>query len=228
MAYTKDGIIFPRCTAIIGECNPKNWGPQWGANCVVQWIKENISCSSDDMCDEFYSCTPSDLDKARFEFRNVSQIALDIGSEVHNAVEKHLQGKEYALTSKQAENGFQAFLEWEKEVDLKPSALEFTVWGDRWAGTLDMVCKLNGKIYVVDFKTSKRFYLSEMGAQIAAYRSAIKLTVDGCGILRLDKETGIPEWKDFSKRYLSDLAVFNAMVDLYYLRHPRIRKRFKA
>ena len=82
----------------------------------------------------------------------------------------------------------------------------------------------DGKKYVIDWKSSKAIYASDYGPQIAAYRSTFD-DVEGCGILRLDKLTGEPEWKDFSKRYESDLNIFNKMVELYFARHPIIAKK---
>jgi len=225
MAYIRNGITLPRCTDIISDSTNKSGGlVQWSANCVVEWIRNNSFIV---LNQEKFVVSEDDLNKARFAYKTVSQTALDVGSEVHHAIEMHLQHKDYTLTSKQAENGFQAFLEWAKDVELKPISLEQTVFGDRWAGTCDFYGYYKGELYVIDWKTSKAFYLETMGAQIAAYRSCFPEAV-GCGVLRLDKETGLPEWKDFSKRYESDLAVFNGMVSLYYLRHKQIRKRFEG
>ena len=130
------------------------------------------------------------------------------------------------LTPEQKEKvlaGFVAFLEWKDEHQLFPLALEETVYGDGWAGTLDYRGMFDGKQYVIDWKSSKAIYPDSMGPQIAAYKSTFN-DVEGCGILRLDKETGLPEWKDFSKRYEKDLKIFNAMATLYMIRHPRIAK----
>jgi hypothetical protein len=116
------------------------------------------------------------------------------------------------------------------------------VYGNGWAGTLDFVGYLNGKLYVIDFKTNKGKVYKEAHYQVAAYRSCVVLVEqdrytdgsyarseteirpEGCGVLRLDKETGMPEWKDTSKTYLQDLEVFNNMVTLYFSKHPRIAK----
>jgi len=220
--YEKDGEKFASVTTIISDCTNKSDGLiQWAANQTIAWIRENAAPLEDG-----YWIPDENLDKARFNFKKTSQTALDVGSNVHNAIERHLKGEPYTLVSPEAKRAFEAFLAWEKEIDLKPISLEQTVWGDRWAGTLDMVCMLNGKKYVVDFKTSKAFYMTEMGAQVAAYRSRIP-EAEGSGILRLDKETGMPEFKDFSARYNRDLDVFEKMVELYLLKHPRIAKRFK-
>jgi len=239
--YEKEGIKYPRCTQIIGDCTDKSGALiQWGANCVVEWIRENSDAIEyeDAFGERFYAVTDEDLNKARFAYKTVSDKALDVGSEVHNAIEEVLKiqllqiKQKYGgqlipeLSCEQAQNAYNAFLDWAQEHKLRPIELEKTVYGSRWAGTLDIVCEYDNKIFVIDWKTSKRFYMSEMGAQIAAYRSCVP-EAEGCGILRLDKTTGQPEFKDFSKRYESDLRVFNAMVELYYLRHPRIRKRFE-
>ena len=227
--YEKDGITYPRCTEVIKDCsNNSDALIQWAANQTVGWIRENAA-----PIEGGYWIPDENLDKARFNFRETSQIALDVGSEVHNAIEKHLQGKPFDLTSEQAKNAFAAYLEWKEGVELVAIALEETVWGKRWAGTLDFLGYYKGKLYVIDWKTSKAFY-PEMRYQVAAYRDAMTKDAlsedaipEGCGVLMLNKETGMPTFKDTSKTYEKDLEVFNKMVELYLLKHPRIAKRFK-
>lgn len=124
--------------------------------------------------------------------------------------------------SPQAANAFGAFLQWADDNQLEPISAEKTVYGDCWAGTLDLECTLNGTHTVIDFKTSKAFY-PEYRPQIAAYRSATPAKASG--ILRLDKETGIPEYKDFSKSYKKDIREFELALELYMHRHPRIAKK---
>lgn len=228
--YDKEGRKFPSVTTVISDCtNSSGALVQWSANQTVEWIRQN--CKKEEPIGTttlplHFKVYEDDLDKARFEFRKVSQKALNIGSEVHNAIEKHLQGLDYALTTKKAKKAFQAFLDWENEVNLKPIKLEHTVFGNKWAGTLDFEGYYKGKKYVIDWKTSKAFY-KEMDYQAAAYRGASSKDVEGCGILRLDKEFGFPTFKDTSKSYVQDLKVFNCMVELFFERHPLIRKKFK-
>jgi hypothetical protein len=223
VSYEKDGIKYPRCTDIISDCTNKSDGLiQWAANQVVEWIRENTTSQLMGM----YLINDDDLEQARYNFKETSQTALDVGSEVHNAIEKHLKGECYTLTSDQAKNGFEAFLQWQEVNKLIPEALELTMYSKRWAGTLDFVGTFNGKKYVIDWKTSKAFY-PEMRYQVAAYRS-VAGAVDGCGVLMLNKETGMPTFKDTSKTYKKDLQVFNKMLELYFLKHPRIAKRFEG
>jgi len=245
--YERNGVKYPRCTEIISDCTNKSGGLiQWSANQVVEWIQENCERSQCDACgyiEKPYTIRVDndELNQARFAYKDTSDIAKGVGSKVHATIEAYLKreiarnidgeahfdltNSTYTKLNRQGMHSFYAFNSWYKENDVKPLALEQTVWGDRWAGTLDMVCMLNGKKYIVDFKTSKKFYLTEHGCQIAAYRSCIP-DAEGNGILRLDKETGLPEWKDFSKRYERDLAVWEAMVSLYFLKHPRVAARF--
>ena len=65
----------------------------------------------------------------------------------------------------------------------------------------------------------------EMRYQVAGYRSAVG-DCEGCGILRLDKESGLPEWVDTSDTYEDDLSVFNILTDLWWARQPKKRNLF--
>ena len=262
--YDIDEYKYPSVTTIIGDCTDKSGAlTQWGSNECVAWIRENCPRVFDVMesshgifdIDDLY-VTEQDLNDARFAYKTVSKEALDVGTEVHNAIEDYLKSGNRRYTqedNEQVDNAFNAFIDWSKEVDLKPIALEKTVYGNGWAGTMDFLGYMNDKLYVIDYKTSKAFY-PEMRYQVAAYRSAVeaeasqdaqnnvidgyggiscvaydnefdRLNPQGCGVLRLDKTTGIPEFKDTSKSYESDLKIFNCMVDLYFARHPIIRKK---
>ena len=247
--YKKDGLQFPSFTTIISDCENKGDAlTQWAANQAVEWIREN--CEFQDVTTPegpayrgAFIVDDDQLNTARFAFKQTSKTALDVGSEVHGAIEAYLKREiarkhdgdghfditdpVYAKLSKQAMNSFNAFNAWYKEHNVKPIALEHTVYGNGCAGTLDFLGYFNDKLYVIDWKSSKAHYKS-MAYQVAAYRDACRKQeherVEGCGVLRLDKETGIPDFKDTSKTYLNDLRVFNAMVNLYFTKHPRIAK----
>lgn len=201
---------------------------------VVESIKANCPkpprgnyLSGDDFC-----VSEEDLDNARFNFREVSKTALDVGSKVHQAIEDYFNlGKEPINPAPQVLSAFVAFLEWVDEHDVKCDDAELTVTDGKSAGTLDFVGDIDDYRTVVDFKSSKAIY-PEYRYQIAAYRYMFnlqypELKAKQCGILRLDKETGYPEYKDTSKTYKPDLNVYHKMVELYYARHPRLRKGAK-
>jgi hypothetical protein len=221
-SYQDGDLKKPSVTTIIGDCSDKS-GPltQWAANCVVKWIEENSY--KDVQKDEVYFVIKEAvLEAARTNYKTVSQTALDVGSMVHGAIETYLTtGAMLETENEQAAAGFKAFIDWAAEHELKTHHCELQVLSKYWGGTMDWLGMLNGKLTVIDFKTSKAIY-PEYRYQIAAYRSVVG--AEASGILRLDKETGLPEYKDFSKTYEADLAVFNAMVNLYFLRHPRVAK----
>jgi hypothetical protein len=136
-----------------------------------------------------------------------------------------MTGKEPINPSDQVMSGFLAFLEWLGAHKVQSLDAERTVYGYDWAGTLDLYCKFDGKLYVIDYKSSKAIY-DEMRYQVAGYRSAVG-DCEGCGILRLDKETGYPEWVDTSNTYDEDLSVFNLLTHLWWARNPKKHKLFK-
>ena len=69
-----------------------------------------------------------------------------------------------------------------------------------------------------------------MRIQTAAYRGgweSQKHKVEGHGCVRLDKESGLPYFKDYSKFFEADWKEFLLSKDLYFARHPMIRKQFE-
>ncbi len=211
--YTIDGTEFPSVTTILEILDKSDALIPWAVRCAVEYVRENMSDESD---------LESVLQKAVFEWRSVKDKAADIGTQIHDAIEQWIKyGTK--LTSHPSPNvmqGFAAFLQWEKEHSVKWLHSESKIVNhDRgYAGTLDAICEYEGRKMVIDFKSSKGFY-DTFGMQIAAYKFAAEAMghpTDGCGILRLDKTTGLPEFKDYTKRYPQDLAAFLSLLGFYY------------
>ena len=216
-------IEVASCTTIISDASDKSGAlSMWASNSCRDWIEENCKCE----LQEGYCVIDADLEQARFHFKTLSKQALDDGSAVHHAIEKHLKGKKVPKhENKQIENAFNAFLKFLDEHEVKTADIEMEIWDEnkRWAGTLDWEGELDGKYTVLDWKTSKALY-KENHYQVAAYRST-EPEVESCGIVRLDKESGEFQLKLTDKSYEQDLVIFNNMVELYYSRHPRNKKR---
>lgn len=84
-------------TEILSDCTDKSGAlTQWSANMVVEWIKQNVPQRMVDKEEGlFFAVFEDELNNARFNFRDVSKKALDIGSAVHEAIEYWLKtGKE--------------------------------------------------------------------------------------------------------------------------------------
>lgn len=227
--YEHNGFSKPSVTEIIGDCNDKsNALLPWATKAVCDHIRLNCEGEIDPPSGKmFYEVWDSELDGAQKNYRDISQTALDVGTDVHTAVEVWLKyGKEPKNPRPEVLAGFVAFIEFYDEHNMDPieGGLEMKVHGKYYGGTLDYYGMFDGSIYVIDFKTSKNHYIHEHGPQIAAYRSAVKTPCDGCGVLRLDKTTGYPDFKDYSKRYEADLKEFELMVPLFLHRHKRIAK----
>lgn len=124
----------------------------------------------------------------------------------------------------QVQTAFEAFLKWAEEVNLRPIASEQMGYHPKhkYAGTLDMVAYLRlpkwkkDKLYLIDVKAAKGHY-DDHGYQAAAYAECLPYKVDGIGVLRLDKVTGQPDFKCYTKRRRFLFKTFLACRKLYAL-----------
>lgn len=219
--YKINGYEYQSVTTIISDCTKKDALMQWAANCTYEYIKNN-------------KC---DIEKSRFEYKRQSKKALRDGSLVHRLIEENLKGHNPRFTyNKEVENAYSAFFKFKENYKLKLFALEKIVHGDYWAGTRDFIGFIGKDLWVLDWKTSSGMYGDDARIQLAAYRSESKIKVTGIpqaqylvptkhGVVRFDKKTGEYEFKDYSKYYYIDLKKFKLMVELFYLRHPRLAKK---
>jgi hypothetical protein len=130
-----------------------------------------------------------------------SQAAANIGTYVHDAIEKYIQegicdNFEQATPESdrpKMRNAFNAFLKWwniitlnNYEVLMEEQALICPYCG----GKLDLLLRINGRIYLVDFKTSNSLHYNYY-LQLAAYRRMLYelygILIDGTILLKLNK-----------------------------------------
>jgi len=216
--YEYQGKKLPSVTTITGQLD-KPALTYWAANCAADFIRDEISKQEEISKENLLSV----IEKSRKEWRKVGRTAMDIGSEVHACIETYLSKGEEPLRPQDAvENAFLAFLEWlDTWESWQTVHTEQTLFGEKYAGTCDWVVQLKHdlwdapRLFVVDFKSSKGVY-DEYKYQIAAYRHLIP-GCEGSGILRLDKETGYPDWHDVSKSHHYDLMIFDCLTELFYL-----------
>ena len=220
--YSFEGIEYPSVTQILGILDKSAALMGWATKCMKEYFEQNYSADVDPIML---------INDARFKYREVSKEALDIGSAVHNHIEKYIKyGQDVKQESikDEVQNAFLAFLEWEDKNIKKwvKSEMQICHAGIGYAGTLDAVAELKtGEICVIDFKSSKGIY-DEYRTQIIAYFEAYKNlgnNADCTGILRLDKETGLPEWENhskirggFEKFYKKEIRFWLSLVDVYY------------
>ena len=131
--------------------------------------------------------------------------ALAVGTFVHEFIDKNINFRTVpdfniiANTNirKQVKNAFSGFLAWWNIITTQKCEVLFSekeIICKYFGGTLDLLIKINDKIYLVDFKTSK-YPSYKHSLQVSAYRYLLKtelgIDVDGgCIILMLNKKTG--------------------------------------
>ena len=225
MTVLFDGIKYPTPTNIIADTTDKPALVQWSANQAVEYLIENCTKTGD-----MYNVSESDLKAARYAYKTVSKRALDVGSAVHDAIRVWLlSGQEPVNPDDQVTAAFIAFLEFFDANQMETLITEERFFLKDWSGQYDWYGKFNGSLYIIDWKSSAGHY-REHRIQTAAYRYALdvrKIPVNGHGVLRIDKETGLPDFKDYSKFYWEDCDEFLLSKRLYFKRHPRIAGQFE-
>jgi len=225
--YEVDGEQYARVSTILGQLEKPALIP-WAVGQAIEYVKKNYNLAEP---------LEAVLERAKTEYRSVAADAADIGSEIHGLIENYIKNgvDPRGKMRPEVENGFLAFLEWEQTHGVKWLASEKTVYdsGLCVAGTVDAIAEIDGRKYLIDFKSSKAVY-DEYKLQVAAYLKMYENEHDfleGAGILRLDKETGIPEWVDFQKKNWRDefqrlWQAFSSLADFWYFsKNRRIKNR---
>lgn len=129
-------------------------------------------------------------DKGWDESQAIKIAAGDKGSKVHEAISAILNGEEVRIDSKfmnrstgkeeeltlEEVDAIKSYVDWTKTLDsYEPVAWDITVYSDihGYAGSIDLIAKVNGEMYVIDFKTSAQVW-PEYHLQVSAYRTAIE------------------------------------------------------
>lgn len=113
--------------------------------------------------------------------RTSSNRAKSIGTLVHETIEAIVNARINKRplpgmpTNESAKHAVQAFLDWEKRHKVEYIFSERKIYSKKYgyAGTVDIVAKVDGKLTVLDIKTSKAIY-DEMFFQTAAYSKALE------------------------------------------------------
>ena len=176
-SYKVEGIKVPSVTRVVDGCFPKD---------LTHWA----------------------LSIGQEEYDKVISEALEVGNDTHQWIEHYINyGHACAEPEDYISKSVNAFLDWTTEYNPEWVDAERKIYCDKYkyAGTVDAVAKINGRVCVIDFKTSKKVY-KPYHLQVTAYAQAIK-RMDGLRrwplgmILRLDKETGEFEQKVFEPKH---------------------------
>lgn len=185
--YHIDGQDYPSVTTVLGTI---------AKPALIKWAENTAKASTMDAAADLYvdlskmqgavpmsrAAYVSTLERRIGEIKQSEremQKALEIGSQTHALIEWSLKRELGQIatrpaTTPPAEWAFMAYEDWAKSVDLVPIFVEQTVWSSRhgYAGTLDLLARVNGELMLIDFKTSKACY-AEYDLQNVAYQAAL-------------------------------------------------------
>lgn len=125
----------------------------------------------------------------------------DSGTCTHKLIEAHINSLSPNLSDFSqsqigaAQQGFAAFLSWERCHELEYLHLEYPVVSEiyRFGGTIDIIARFGGLLWLIDLKTSKGLY-PEFIVQVAAYGKAYEeqdgQKIDEYHLLQLSKDGG--------------------------------------
>jgi len=201
----RDGTLVPGVTTVLGMLG-------WNKHALIAWARKEALAERDPNI--------------------VRDKAADIGSLAHFLIHCHLRDEEPDLSEfspehiDKAENCFLAFLEWADGHKLRPLETEIQLVSERYGfgGTIDLVAEIDGRLSIIDFKSSNGIY-PEMIIQVAAYCQLYKEnkgSLPVAHLLRLGKEDG-----SFEYHYYPELGlywqVFLHCLEIYRL-YQKIKK----
>ena len=215
-SYTVDGNKIPAVTRVIDACFPKyltDWAVKEGADFFRQSL-EPYKLAPGDLVGT-YQMPAKVVDHIHKGIqtanKTISWEAAQVGNDVHTWIDEAIKSKLTGTEAPEKPEGSEqkscvnALAKWARDNNPTWISSEEKIYhhddGYPYAGTVDAVAKVGGKICVIDFKTSKKIYKS-YHLQVTAYALAIS-KIHGIDlpmgiILRLDKETGEYQEKRFN------------------------------
>lgn len=183
--HTLDGKRLYGITTILGVIN-KPALVQWSANMAVGAIEENLEILADTkvllkilmpqeqklLVDEFYQLFITEAKTAhRKKKEDAGTKGTDVHAEIEAIVNAAINNEGYILLDTTSETKqVQNFIDWAIANNVKFLASEKNVYStELWCGGIaDIVCMIDGKLYVGDVKTSSVIY-PENYLQVSAY-----------------------------------------------------------
>lgn len=160
--------------------------------------------------------------------------AADIGKLAHEVIMCELRGQPLLtadFTANQitrASHALNAYHLWRRDFDLKAVLVEQPLVSEvyRYGGTIDCLATLNGRLELIDYKTSKAIY-DEHFLQVAAYWKLLEehgYQIQGARILRIPRVPGESFGQESisGRRLLRDWKQFSHLLEVYRLRKRRV------
>lgn len=218
--YTIDGKRPPSVTGIIGIMDK--------SRALVPWALEEATKSLLPRLGK--KLTEAELVKAVFSSQEKKDKAADIGTAIHEWCENYILSEmgrgdvPEMPKDKAVQIGAEAFMAWHDEHKVKFLSSERVVYSRKhnYIGTLDIEAKVDGKLCLIDLKSSNGLYNS-VRMQTAAYVKADEeesgKSYDGRWAIRLAKET--------EEEYLERMEVKN-QIKQFLGKKPSVVKPYQV
>ena len=192
--YEINGKKYPSVTTILSLLNKPAlvpWAAKMTAAAFKNAVVSNIDTLNLDLLDEI------EIESKKI-YRKKSEEAMSIGTRVHEIIEQWIQsdGKitPDEVSDPYAKKGLEAFLSWGEAREIEIVNNEVQVTDNKlFAGRYDLLAYVDGKLTLVDFKTSTGVWF-EYWLQLGGYAIASDEPVEQIAVLRIDKETGELEY----------------------------------
>lgn len=121
--------------------------------------------------------------------RNVKDSAAEHGTWVHNFIQLYVEGENpNPPQNEKLLRAVSSFTEWYKDLDIKNMECEKRLCSPtlELAGTVDLICELDGKLTIIDWKTGSGIYpeyVLQMAAYVMMYEEEFGKTVDQVGVV---------------------------------------------
>ena len=167
--YKLDGAWVPGVTGLIGKGLPKPALPYWSAKTVAEWVADNPDLTED--LKRMGGRGPAVAFLKELPWAKRDEAAIR-GTDVHALAERLVHGEEVAVPEHLAAH-VQGYVDWLDKSGAEALLTERPVASRQWryAGTFDLIARLDGKTWLLDVKTSSGVYGS-MALQLAAYGNA--------------------------------------------------------
>lgn len=170
--HPHSGVTVPSVTTAL-KMAAKDGIPQWASNLALKWAYENIDSARTRDAADFVGA-------GKYQWTKVRDERAMVGTEIHEYIEADLRDA-WDLPQPWDPEVLQMIEQWRKfrsEHEIVPQFIETTVWSHAhgYAGTFDWLGLLDGKLCIVDNKSSRSLW-PEHEMQLAALARADVLMV---------------------------------------------------
>ena len=217
--YTLDGKRLTGVTTVLSVIS-KPALISWAANMAVDYIKDYFEKHPDVRDQEQIDKLLDVLEEARKAHTRKKEKGATAGTSLHTWIEQYIKDASIKLPEDEITNAqVKQFLVWEFKNKVKFLESEKVMYSEKmWlGGTCDVVAEIDGKKYVVDFKTQAKMWDKTPHLQTAAYLMMLEemgqKDFHGSLILLLPKGGKLEEHYDFDLE--TNKKGFMAALELY-------------